>query len=129
MIRELGLESSVTITGRVSQQELLAYYEIAHTFLCLSAHEGFCVPIVEAFRSKVPVVALRSGAVPDTLGEAGILLEAPDPHVIAEALESVRSNETLRRAMIERGFRRYQSRFSPESVAARFRKFVEGLVP
>ena len=128
MVRELELDSSVVMTGRVSQQELLAHYQTAHTFLCLSAHEGFCVPIVEAFRSRVPVVALGSGAVPDTLGDAGILMETADPLVIAESLEAVRSNPQLRGELIERGYERYETQFSPQSVAVRFREIIANLV-
>jgi glycosyltransferase involved in cell wall biosynthesis len=127
MIHALDLGSSVVITGRVSQQELMAYYQSAHTFLCLSAHEGFCVPIVEAFRSKVAVVALNSGALPDTLGDAGVLLGTSAPHVVAEALESIRTDQTLRQLLIDRGIRRYEDRFSPENIASLFRNIVEEL--
>ena len=49
----------VHFTGHVSNEELSAYYEVADLFLCASEHEGFCVPLVEAFYKQVPVLAYR----------------------------------------------------------------------
>jgi glycosyltransferase involved in cell wall biosynthesis len=57
--------------------------------VCLSEHEGFCVPVLEAMELGVPVVAYASSALPETLGEAGVLLEDKDPLVVAEAVDKV----------------------------------------
>ena len=54
--RGLGV-TNVHFTGHVSDAELTAYYDVADLFLCASAHEGFCVPIVESFYKQIPVVA------------------------------------------------------------------------
>ena len=61
--------------GHVSDEELVAFYEIADLFLCASEHEGFCVPIVEAFYKQVPVLAYAATAVPSTMDGAGVLFE------------------------------------------------------
>ena len=61
-------------SGHIRFSEILAYYKTADLFLCMSEHEGFCVPIVEAMYFGLPIVALRSTAVTDTLGDGGILL-------------------------------------------------------
>ena len=50
----------VHFTGHVSNEELTAYYDVADVFLCASEHEGFCVPLVEAFYKRIPVLALRA---------------------------------------------------------------------
>jgi glycosyltransferase involved in cell wall biosynthesis len=50
----------VHFTGHVANEELAAYYEVADLFLCASEHEGFCVPLVEAFHQGVPVVAFAA---------------------------------------------------------------------
>ena len=65
--------TNVHFTGHVSDAELSAYYEVADLFLCASAHEGFCVPIMEAFYKQVPVVAYAATAVPATMDGAGVL--------------------------------------------------------
>jgi glycosyltransferase involved in cell wall biosynthesis len=63
LVDSLGT-TNVIFTGHVTNAELAAYYEIADLFLCASAHEGFCVPIVEAFYKEIPVVAYAASAVP-----------------------------------------------------------------
>ena len=49
----------VHILGQVTNEELTALYDVADLFLCASEHEGFCVPLIEAFYKRVPVMALR----------------------------------------------------------------------
>ena len=51
------------------------YYEVADLFLCASEHEGFCVPLVEAFYKQVPVLAYAATAVPATMDGAGVLYD------------------------------------------------------
>jgi glycosyltransferase involved in cell wall biosynthesis len=65
LVARLGLHD-VHFTGHVSNEELTAYYDVADVFLCASEHEGFCVPLVEAFYKEVPVLAYASSAVPET---------------------------------------------------------------
>lgn len=75
----LGLtEKDVIFTGCTSFPELLAYYQTADTFLCMSEHEGFCIPLLEAMFFQVPVIAYDAAAVGETLGNAGILLKNKD---------------------------------------------------
>ena len=71
-ISDIGA-SDVHFLGHVSNEELTAYYELADVFLCASEHEGFCVPIVEAFHMGVPVLAYAATAVPATMDGAGVL--------------------------------------------------------
>ena len=76
-------------TAGVGGAELLAYWAVADVFVCLSEHEGFCVPVVEAMELGVPVVAYAATAVPETLGGAGVLLDDKDPLVVAVAVDKV----------------------------------------
>ena len=69
----------VHFIGHVSDEELVAFYEIADLFLCASEHEGFCVPLVEAFYKEVPVLAYAATAVPATMDGAGVLFDDKDP--------------------------------------------------
>ena len=65
----------VRFLGHVPDAEMFALYRAADVFLSLSEHEGFCLPLVESMIFDLPVIALASTAVPDTLGGAGILIE------------------------------------------------------
>jgi len=100
-VRELGLDE-VVFTGQVDDDELYAYYGLADVFLCLSEHEGFCVPLQEAMRFGVPVIAYDAGAVRETLRGGGILLWDKRPELVAELLERVRTDEGLRRTVLAR---------------------------
>src|SRR2546430_6377965 len=117
-IRRLGLENAVTLTGSVTIEQLVAYYRGATAFLTLSEHEGFCVPLLEAMRSGLPVVANAAAAIPETLGDAGILLEGKSPEKIAAAIERAVGDGALRRELIEKGHRRVEE-FSRDKVAGR----------
>jgi glycosyltransferase involved in cell wall biosynthesis len=92
----------VLFTGHVSNSELTAYYDAADVLLCASEHEGFCVPIIEAFYKQVPVVAFRAAAVPATMDGGGILYESKDPGLVAGLIDAVVSDEGLRRDVIAR---------------------------
>ena len=111
-----GLEDAVTLTGTVPMAALVAYYRGATALLTLSEHEGFCVPLLEAMRSDLPVVASDAGAIPDTLGDAGVLLSDTRPDAVAAALERVVRDGALRRDLVAKG-RRQLLAFTPEAVA------------
>ena len=73
-------------TGPVPDEDLAAFYRWADAYVSLSEHEGFCVPLVEAMATDVPVVAYAAGAVPETLGGAGLLFSPKDLEFAAELL-------------------------------------------
>ena len=119
-IRRLGLDDAVTLTGSVTIEQLVAYYRGATAFLTLSEHEGFCVPLLEAMRSDLPVVANAAAAIPETLGDGGILLENKTPETVAAQLERVVHDQALRKDLIEKGRRRVDA-FSRSHVADRLK--------
>jgi glycosyltransferase involved in cell wall biosynthesis len=106
LARDLGIADAVTFTDVVSHGELLACYRTADVLLCLSEHEGFNVPVLEAMYFDVPVVAYAAGAVPDTVGDAGLLLTGKNPLVVATAVERLRSDASLRTRLVDAGRRR-----------------------
>jgi glycosyltransferase involved in cell wall biosynthesis len=102
-----GLQDSVVFAGTVSPAELVAYYRGASVLLTLSDHEGFCIPLLEAMRNDLPIVAHAATAIPDTLGDAGVLLEDKSPDAVATALERVVRDAALRKGLIEKGRARF----------------------
>jgi glycosyltransferase involved in cell wall biosynthesis len=105
-IDELHLDRA-WLTGSVTPQMLAAFLRRADVFATASEHEGFCVPLLEAMSFDLPIQARRFGAVPETAGDAGLILDPEDgPAVAAEAWAELISDHNLRAAMIARGQRR-----------------------
>ena len=94
LIAHLGTRN-VQIVGQVSNAELTALYDVADLFLCASEHEGFCVPLIEAFYKRVPVLAYAATAVPGTLDGGGILYDTTDPAEVAGLMDAVLADESL----------------------------------
>jgi L-malate glycosyltransferase len=95
----LGLHD-VHFVGHVTDEALVAYYQIADLFLCASEHEGFCVPIVESFYMEVPVIAYAATAVPATMDGAGVLYDDKDPLYVAALIDAVVSNCPVQEAIV-----------------------------
>jgi glycosyltransferase involved in cell wall biosynthesis len=101
LVATLGT-SHVHFIGHISDEELIAFYEIADLFLCASEHEGFCVPIVEAFYMQVPVLAYAATAVPSTMDGAGVLFDDRDPMHVATLIDAIIANVALQDEIVER---------------------------
>ena len=91
----------VHFLGHVSNEELAAFYEIADLFLCASEHEGFCVPLIEAFHMGVPVAAYAATAVPDTMDGGGVLYTRKDPLHVAALVDRVVSDPGLAARIVD----------------------------
>lgn len=113
MVKELGLRHC-HFEGPRPQAELNAYYAAADIFLCMSEHEGFCAPLIEAMVFDLPIVAFDACAVPETLACSGVLVKEKDnPWLIAEMIRELQENPTLNQAVREGQRRRlndYQKR-------------------
>ncbi|MBE0658209.1 MAG: glycosyltransferase family 4 protein [Bryobacteraceae bacterium] len=96
----LGLPR-VVFTGSIPQDRLNAWYRASSAFITMSAHEGFCVPLAEAMHHRLPVFALASAAVPETMRGAGVLFDEPDWPSIAEAIDQVDREPALRARILE----------------------------
>lgn len=102
LAQELEIEDVVVISGKVSEEELKAYYQNADLFLCMSEHEGFGVPLLEAMKMQIPVVALRSSAVPETMGGAGIIVNRKNYAYIGALIDELVTNKELNRRVVQR---------------------------
>jgi len=122
--RRLGLADAVYLCGHVSIPALAAYYRLADVFVCMSEHEGFGIPLVEAMRLGVPVVAYASTAVPETMGGAGILIHEKRFAVVAELVRVLLEDAGFRQRIIARQQTRARA-FDPEAVIAAFRASLE----
>jgi glycosyltransferase involved in cell wall biosynthesis len=116
-VRELGAETHVVAIDDATPGELRAAYAAADALVMLSAHEGFCVPLVEAMALGTPIVAFGSSAIAWTVGEAGIVWSEPDPHLVAMSVARLHTDLMLREMLRELGRARYRSAFAPEALS------------
>ena len=96
---ELNLEDAVEFAGSVTHEELIAYYEGCDVFLCLSNHEGFCVPLLESMYHRLPIVSYECTAVPETVAQAGLILPDKEPARVAAAIHRVIEDGRLRQTL------------------------------
>ncbi len=118
-VHDLGLDDAVEVAGSLTPEALEAYYRAADVFVCASEHEGFCVPLVEAMGHGVPVVAYGATAVPETVGDAGIVLPTKDPLRFATAVRRVVTDGELRARLAVAARARVEA-FAIEKSTSRF---------
>lgn len=133
MIRALMVELQMLpdrfiFTGPVPDADLAAYYRWADAYVSLSEHEGFCVPLVEAMAADVPVLAYAAGAVPETMGGAGVVFAPKDLELAAETLASLVYDRRVRERVIE-GQRRRLADFAPACIEARLSNMIARFAP
>jgi glycosyltransferase involved in cell wall biosynthesis len=117
------LPERFVFTGGVPDEDLGAYYRWADAYVSLSEHEGFCVPLVEAMAADVPVLAYAAGAVPETLGGAGVLFAPKDLELAAEMLGTLVYDRPVRERVLEGQRHRLQD-FAPARVEARLKEVL-----
>jgi glycosyltransferase involved in cell wall biosynthesis len=110
-------------TGPVADEDLAAFYRWADVYVSLSEHEGFCVPLVEAMAAGVPVLAYAAGAVPETLGGAGVLFSPKDLELAAETMGMLVYDRPFREAVLA-GQRERLEAFAPARIEARLNDVI-----
>jgi glycosyltransferase involved in cell wall biosynthesis len=126
-LTRLGIGGDVIMTGHIKFNEIIALYKTADVFLCMSEHEGFCVPVVEAMMFDVPVVAYDTTAVGGTMGESGILLDSNDPVFAAACIDKVVRDKALRSSVVA-GQRERLKDFEYEKIASRLQSYIHAFV-
>jgi glycosyltransferase involved in cell wall biosynthesis len=117
----------VRFHGRIGDAARDDLLDRAGVYVCASAHEGFCAPLVEAMARGLPVVAVRSSAVTETVGDGGLLLPGPNPTDLAEAMRLVLDDPGAAAGLAERA-RARAAAFAPDRVAARLREALAPLL-
>jgi glycosyltransferase involved in cell wall biosynthesis len=131
MIRALMLEYRMlperfVFTGPVPDADLAVYYRRAAAYISLSEHEGFCVPLVEAMATDVPILAYGAAAVPETLDGAGLMFTPKDLEVAAEMLGALAFDDGLR-AQIIAGQRRRLADFGDARITRDLASIIHSL--
>ncbi len=127
LARALEVAEAVHLEESVSPAELSALYRGCDLYVSCSGHEGFCAPLIEAMHHGLPVVAYAAGAVPETLGDAGVLLGSKAPALVAAAAERLMRDGALRERLLVAGRERAED-FSPARARACFAAQIERAV-
>jgi glycosyltransferase involved in cell wall biosynthesis len=130
LVSQLGLGGHVHFVGSVPDEDLPLFYAASELYVLPSLHEGFGIPTLEAMACGVPVIIARTGALPEIVSDAALVLDDPmDAASLCAAMERLLRDEILRQETIRRGFRRAAA-FSWERSARRmldvYHRVLEG---
>lgn len=106
--RNLDILVEVTITGKVSNEDLVAYYNIADLYISISEHEGFGMPLIEAMKFDIPVLAYNAGGTTTTIPKDG-LLEKKSPSFIADQIINLQENPRFRVDLLKKQKQKLES--------------------
>jgi glycosyltransferase involved in cell wall biosynthesis len=121
----LGIGYAVEFVGPLADEEVRAMYEASDVYLCMSEHEGFCLPLIEAMNFGLPVVAYGAGAVPDTVGDGGIVVYEKRHAEIGELLAEVAAPGPLREELQRKGRARV-GHFTYQRFSTRVKELLDG---
>lgn len=118
-IKRYGLEGQVHFIGEISDSIISAYYLGCDFYMCTSEHEGFCVPLEEAQYFKLPIIARRSSAVPETMGKDQMIL-GENLLEYAAAIDVICRNQDYLQWLRMQGRKNYNSRFTYAGIEKTF---------
>ncbi len=119
--------SDVYMPGHTSFKETIAYYKLASVFLCMSEHEGFCVPLIESMFFNVPIIAFEAAAIPGTLGNSGVMIKKKNYEFVAELIDMVVTDKELREKIIASQTERLKA-FDEKKVKEHFRNYFKKII-
>jgi glycosyltransferase involved in cell wall biosynthesis len=125
IIEKKKLGNHVVVTNRVGDSELHAFYRTAHLFWSMSEHEGFCIPLIEAMWFDVPILAFKSSAVPETLGNAGLLFTNKDDFLSLAALAKTLVKDEDIKYKVLAAQRQRRKAFTPNVFLAKLLKLIQ----
>ncbi|MBI9082912.1 MAG: glycosyltransferase family 4 protein [Desulfobacterales bacterium] len=117
LIRELGIGSRVTFTGRISDADFVRQYAKAAIAVVPSVYEGFGLPVGEAMACGVPVISTTGGALPEVVGDAGLLVPPASPEALTRAIVDLLENPGRAAELGRAGYRRVQNHFTWKRAA------------
>jgi glycosyltransferase involved in cell wall biosynthesis len=117
LIQKLGISDCITFTGRVSHDEFVRQYARATFAVIPSVYEGFGIPAGEAMACGVPVISTTGGALPEVVGDAGILVPPADPQALEHAIADLLDHPEYAVILGQKGYQRIQHHFTWKKAA------------
>jgi len=117
LIQQLGIGNIINFTGRIANAQFVREYARATAAVVPSVYEGFGLPVGEAMACAVPVISTTGGALPEVVGDAGILVPPADHRALARAILKILDRPQLAQSLGQAGYRRVQQHFTWEKAA------------
>jgi len=128
LIQKLGIGDLIDFTGRIDNGEFVRHYARATVAVVPSVYEGFGLPAGEAMACAVPVISTTGGALPEVVGDAGILVPPADSLALARAIQQIFDNPQRARELGLAGYQRVQEQFTwaraAEKTVAAYREVI-----
>ncbi len=119
LVRRLNLDGTVRFTGRLTREELAQHYAAAQIAVVPSLYEGFGLPAAEAMACGTPVIATTGGALPEVVGDAGMLVPPANAEALAAAIRQLLNDKQTQQQMSEAGKKRVKEQFNWQQAARR----------
>jgi len=117
LVARLGIGDIVHFTGRIANEEFADYYSKATVAVVPSLYEGFGIPAAEAMACGVPLITTSGGALPEVVGDAGLIVPPADATALSKAITHLFNNPDERVKYAKAGLERVNSVFSWEKAA------------
>jgi glycosyltransferase involved in cell wall biosynthesis len=117
LVSKLNLDGMVHFTGRLTREQLAQHYSAAEIAVVPSLYEGFGIPAAEAMACGTPVVATTGGALPEVVGDAGILVPPARADALATAIRQLLHDKQAQRRLSEAGKKKVKEKFNWEQAA------------
>jgi glycosyltransferase involved in cell wall biosynthesis len=117
LIRKLGIGNRITFTGRISHTEFVQQYARAAIAVIPSIYEGFGIPAGEAMACGIPVISTTGGALPEVVGDAGVLVPPADPQALTHAIGELLDNPEFASRLGQKGYQRIRHHFTWQNAA------------
>jgi glycosyltransferase involved in cell wall biosynthesis len=128
LVTSYRLQGQVHFTGRVSDQTLWGYYKAANLYVCLSDHEGFGIPLIEASLAELPVVAYDSSNIRNTLADSGLLISQKNAFDVAQIWRRLIARPEWRYRLVKSQHENLK-RFSSEKLTTQLKSFLASIIP
>lgn len=124
-VKNLDLDD-VYFTGRLSYEQMYKLYSNTDLFLCMSEHEGFCVPLIECMYYNIPALVYDAGAVAETMGNSGVVFNKKDYRKVAAMMNEIINNNEFKLKITESQSKRLND-FSYETVSYELKRIISNI--
>lgn len=128
LIKSLNLEKNISFKNSISTSSLVELYNRSTVFICPSLYEGFGLPVAEALACGSVVISSNGGALPEVVGDAGLIYEANDDKALAELINKTLTDERLKSELRRRARERALNVFCWDKVAEQLNNYYEDIL-
>lgn len=123
-LKLLCLSNTVVFTGKVDEKQLYQNYLDADIFICMSEHEGFCIPLLESMYCGLPTLAYDAGAIKTTMGDSGVIISYKNKERIAKLIYIILNNKRINKQIIDKQ-NKWVRQFAKEEIKLQIKDLIK----